>query len=95
MSDALRLSNRRIVASQTLREYFMTQPKSIYTRDLSRRELQCLQISVRGRSARQVATELGISQRTVEEYLNNVKKKLGVTSKSEMINVVINLLLEV
>lgn len=63
-------------------------------RDLTRRELQCLQISLRGRSARQAAIELGLSQRTVEEYLNNVKKKLGVTSKSEMINVAINLMLE-
>ena len=60
----------------------------------SRRELQCLGLSIRGKSASKVALDLGISQRTVEEYLNNVKKKLGVTSKSEMINVAINLLLE-
>lgn len=32
------------------------------------------------------ANELGISQRTVEEYLNNIKLKMGVYSKSELID---------
>jgi DNA-binding CsgD family transcriptional regulator len=52
---------------------------------LSRRELQCLQLSILGKSARKAGIVLGLSQRTVEGYLNNVKKKLAVKSKSEMI----------
>ena len=52
---------------------------------LSCREKQCLELSVRGKSARLAALELGLSQRTVEEYLNKVKSKLGVRSKGEMI----------
>lgn len=60
---------------------------------LSQRELQCLQLSIRGKSASKVAVELGISRRTVEEYLNNIKLKMGVKTKSEMIDAGLSLLL--
>lgn len=53
---------------------------------LSRRESECLRLTVRGRSAKQIAAELNISRRTVEEYLNNIKLKFGVYSKSELID---------
>lgn len=62
-------------------------------RHLSKRELQCLQLSIRGKSARQAAIEMGISQRTVEEYLNNIKRKMGVKTKAEMIEIGLCLLL--
>jgi DNA-binding CsgD family transcriptional regulator len=62
----------------------------IYNQNLSKRETQCLQLSVRGKSAAMVAKYLGISQRTVEEYLNNIKLKFGVSSKSELIDVAID-----
>jgi DNA-binding CsgD family transcriptional regulator len=51
----------------------------------TKRELQCIQFTLRGQSAKQVGFNLGISQRTVEEYLQNVKNKLGVHSKSQLI----------
>ncbi len=53
---------------------------------LSKRESECLRLTVRGKSAKQIAIELEISRRTVEEYLNNIKLKLGVFSKSELID---------
>ncbi|MCE0721877.1 MULTISPECIES: helix-turn-helix transcriptional regulator [Legionella] len=56
----------------------------------SQRESQCLHLTVRGKPAKQVASELGISQRTVEEYLNNIKFKLGVSSKAELIDKALN-----
>jgi DNA-binding CsgD family transcriptional regulator len=61
---------------------------------LSKRELECLHLAIRGKSARQAAIELGISQRTVEEYLNNIKLKMRVKSKSEMIDAGVNLLFD-
>lgn len=61
---------------------------------LSKRELQCLRLSIRGKSARQAAVEMGISQRTVEEYLNNIKLKMGVKTKAEMIDAGLSLLLD-
>lgn len=62
---------------------------------LSQREIECLQLSVRGKTAKQVANELGISRRTVEEYLDNIKIKMGVFSKAELINKAIDLFMEI
>lgn len=100
----VKVSNHSVLNTirQSQQDYVPTKQSSVITRislkmslsDLTRRELQCLQLSLRGQSARQAAAELGISQRTVEEYLNNAKKKLGVSSKREMIGLAINLLLE-
>lgn len=52
---------------------------------LTNREKECLSLTIRGKSSKQVTYELSISSRTVEEYLNNIKKKLGVFSKAELI----------
>lgn len=56
---------------------------------LSKRESECLHLIIRGKSARQLGCILGISQRTVEGYLNNIKSKFGVSSKAELIEVTV------
>jgi LuxR family transcriptional activator of conjugal transfer of Ti plasmids len=60
---------------------------------ITKREYDCLHLTLRGQSARAVGESLGISQRTVEEYLNNVKRKLGVHSKSELISAAMDMLM--
>lgn len=57
----------------------------LFAMNFSKRELECILLTMRGKSAKQVAYDLGISSRTVEEYLNNVKVKMNVFSKSELI----------
>lgn len=52
---------------------------------LSKRESECLYHSTRGKTVKRIACVLGISSRTVEHYLNNVKSKMGVSYKSELI----------
>lgn len=52
---------------------------------LSKRETECLLLTLHGNPAKQVAFKLGISQRTVEEHLNNIKIKMKVFSKAELI----------
>jgi DNA-binding CsgD family transcriptional regulator len=52
---------------------------------LSKRETECLFHLLEGKSNKQVAKLLNISVRTVEDYLNNVKNKLGCFSKEELI----------
>ena len=52
---------------------------------LSEREYECLHHTIRGKSAKQIAYHLNISCRTVEEYLSNIKNKMGVYSKNELI----------
>ena len=59
--------------------------------DLSKREIDCLRLTIKGKPAKQVGYELGISQRTVEEYLDNIKRKLKVTSKAALIEKAIGL----
>jgi DNA-binding CsgD family transcriptional regulator len=52
---------------------------------LTNREIQCLRLHVRGQSAKEIAMTIGLSRRTVEHYLENIKKKLRVSSKTELI----------
>ncbi|HEY3342407.1 MAG TPA: response regulator transcription factor, partial [Anaerolineae bacterium] len=52
---------------------------------LTVRELEVLRLIARGLQNKQIATQLGISLRTVEGHLNNIFGKLGVTSRTEAI----------
>jgi|SRR5579885_1068174 DNA-binding NarL/FixJ family response regulator len=50
------------------------------------REMEVLQFSARDKTAREIAGILNLLVRTVEQYLENIKCKMGVSSKSEMID---------
>lgn len=56
---------------------------------LSKMELLTLIELVKGRHAGEMATELSLKQSTVESYLTTIKNKCGVTSKGELINLLI------
>lgn len=51
----------------------------------TKREKECLLFTIRGKTAKQIARILGVSHRTIEEYLANIKVKMRVASKAEMI----------
>lgn len=51
---------------------------------LSSREYECLELYKQGHSAQTTATVLGLSQRTIEHYFENIKNKLGCVSKREL-----------
>lgn len=53
---------------------------------LSKRELDCLRLTIRGKTAISIANTLGLSKWTVEEYLANIKRKMNVSSKAELID---------
>jgi len=55
---------------------------------LTRREAQVLRLIAAGRTGRQVATQLGIAQRTVHKHLENCYRALNVTSSAEAVRVV-------
>jgi DNA-binding CsgD family transcriptional regulator len=57
---------------------------------LSKRELECLQLTLKGYTAKRIGRELGISHRTVEEYLVNIRVKTGASSKAELIEMTID-----
>lgn len=49
---------------------------------LTRRERDCLVLSGRGRSEKEVAQALDISPNTVRVHIENIKRKLGAANKS-------------
>jgi DNA-binding CsgD family transcriptional regulator len=53
--------------------------------ELSARQLQCSKLLLSGKTASQIGLKLGLSKRTVEYYLDNVKAKLNCGNKVELI----------
>lgn len=54
-------------------------------KDLSKREQDVFGLLLKGKSNKDIALFLEISQKTVEEYLTSVYLKIGVKSRSEAI----------
>ena len=50
------------------------------------RELDCIPLLIQGFTARDIAHYLGISHRTVEDYISLLKQKLNARNKSELIS---------
>jgi NarL family two-component system response regulator YdfI len=60
---------------------------SVEHEDLTDRELQVLTAVARGDRNKEIALELGISERTVKAHLTNVYNKLGVDSRAAAVSV--------
>ncbi len=54
---------------------------------LTPRELATLRLTADGKSNKEIASQLGISERTVKTHLGHLFEKLGVTSRTEAIKV--------
>jgi two-component system NarL family response regulator len=54
---------------------------------LTPRELSALRLLANGESNKEIATSLGISERTVKTHLAHLFEKLGVTSRTEAVRV--------
>lgn len=54
---------------------------------LSLRETQCIFYLARGKTSKEVAKSLDISPRTVETYLNSIRLKTGIQSKSTLLDI--------
>lgn len=52
--------------------------------DFSPRELTCINYFLKGKTAREIGELTGLSRRTIEHYLENIKSKIGCFSKSEL-----------
>jgi DNA-binding NarL/FixJ family response regulator len=49
--------------------------------DLTPREMQILQLVIEGKTNRAIASEIYISEKTVEFHLDNIYTKIGVRSR--------------
>lgn len=52
--------------------------------NLTKREVQIAELCSRGKLNKEIASELGISQRTVETHKNNLFRKLGINNTVEL-----------
>lgn len=53
--------------------------------NLTRRQQECLYYLVRGKTMQGIADTLGLSAKTIEHYLENIKNKLHCNSRTELI----------
>lgn len=51
---------------------------------LSQRERQCMQLLLKGQSAKEMGLKLQLSRRTIESYFEHIKDKLSCTTKQEL-----------
>jgi DNA-binding CsgD family transcriptional regulator len=58
-------------------------------RIFSKRELDCIEHLCFGATAKETAISLGLSQRTVGHYLENIKSKLGCNKKSDILKIIL------
>ncbi|MGE9291415.1 MAG: LuxR C-terminal-related transcriptional regulator [Puniceicoccales bacterium] len=70
---------------------YMGREKSGCLPDLTRREEEILREIASGRNNRGIADRLGISGKTVERHRENIKRKLQLTSSSELIREAVRL----
>lgn len=52
---------------------------------LSVRQQQCANLLLQGMTAKQIAKELNLSGRTIEHYIENLKKKLQCKNKAQLL----------
>lgn len=76
--------------STFLLEAFRSIPAPVVSRasdgaSLTKRELQVVQSAARGRTNKRIASELGLSEHTVKNYLYRAFEKLGVSSRMELL----------
>jgi two-component system response regulator FixJ len=58
---------------------------------LTRREQDVMRLIVDGKSAKEIATLLGISNKTVDVHRAHIKEKLGIKSVAELVKMVVSL----
>ena len=63
-----------------------TEPTKVPLEELTPREIDVLRLLARGYTNRQIADELNISPRTVEEHRSNLSSKLGRSSRVDLVN---------
>ncbi|MEO8906515.1 MAG: LuxR C-terminal-related transcriptional regulator [Microbacteriaceae bacterium] len=81
--DAARQAFTRLTAAPDLRRLSLSTPLADGPVGvLSARELGVLRIAATGKTNRQIATELGLSARTVDRHVSNILTKLGVPSRA-------------
>lgn len=74
--------------SGTLEQFFKDysfERSSVESISLSQRQIECAQLLILGKTAEEIAIILGLSKRTIEHYINILKRKLNAHNKGLLI----------
>lgn len=82
MSASIALKSLNLIKNATVKVKQAVNPES----NLTKREIEMLELIAKGMSYEQVADSTGISYGTVRKHLENIYKKLNVHSKLEAVN---------
>lgn len=77
-----------LLYSDFLRFAYQSNGKTLF---LSRQETICMSYCILQNSAKEIAEKMSLSERTVEDYIQNVKQKLSCYSKQDLLNKVVAL----
>lgn len=76
-----------------LKEFYSQFPLKSYNLEsstLTKRQIQCILRLLQGKTSKEIANDLSISSRTAEMYINQIKQKLNVAYKGDLINTVLS-----
>jgi len=82
--DAFKCSHLNFGLSKCQKNKLLTLMRIPKT-SLSSREKECLRFYLEGETASSIAKQLGLSRRTVESYLDNIKMKLNSYNKTDLL----------
>lgn len=89
-AETLPVSLERIIQTGLIsRSTSITPGFHINNTYFSKQEITCLRLLITGKTMKLIGRHMGISPRTVEHYLDNIKRKLHVKTKSELIEKVV------
>lgn len=83
--NALRVYDNHPVSELTKKSEAYTVGEYPLHYQFTTRETECLFLMIRGKTAKQIGKFLAISHRTVESYIEKIKQKMNVFSRSEII----------
>lgn len=66
-------------------DFVKQSPRALTT--MTSREKACLELVAQGYTMKNAAKRLAISHRTVEQHLRNIKDKLGLTTKNQLVEI--------
>ena len=83
-------AKRHLKSKQKRRCSMYTLGKQFQDIYFSKREAECMVYLLKGKSIKAVAKRLNLSPRTVEYYIENMKKKLDCKTKFDLIDLVMD-----
>lgn len=74
-----------VIARRVVESFHGDQAPSPGKESLSKREVEVLERIARGKRIKEVATDLGVNETTIQTYLRRIYEKLQVQSQAEAV----------